>query len=95
MLLLDDILFFPSRSIFWIFREIYNAALEETANEADAITAKLSEIYMMFETGRITEAEFDVQEKELLDRLEEIQERGTLIEDENDENQEQEAIRLE
>ena len=63
MLLIDDILFFPGKSILWIFREIYNAALEETANESDALTAKLSEIYMMLETGRITEAEFDIQGK--------------------------------
>jgi len=32
---------------------------------------------MMLETGKITEAEFDAREKELLDRLDEIQERGT------------------
>jgi hypothetical protein len=36
---------------------------------------------MMLETGRITEDEFDTREKELLDRLDEIQERGSLIED--------------
>ncbi len=80
MLILDDILFFPSRSLCWIFREICNAALEETANEADAITVNLSELYMMLETGKITEAEFDIEESVLLDRLAEIQERGTFIE---------------
>jgi hypothetical protein len=84
MLLVDDILFFPARSLIWVFREIYNAALEETANEADTITAKLSELYMMLETGRITEAEFDTRESELLDRLEEIRKRTTLHEDEDD-----------
>jgi hypothetical protein len=83
MLLVDDILFFPVRSIVWVFREIYNAALEETANEADAITAKLSELYMMLETGRITESEFDIREKELLDRLEEIRKRTNPHEDED------------
>jgi hypothetical protein len=78
MFLLDDILLFPIKSIFWIFREIHNAAQQELATEAESITAELSELYMMLETGRITEDEFDTREKELLDRLDVIQERGTL-----------------
>ena len=69
MLLVDDILLFPIRSIFWIFREIHNAAKQELATEAEDITTELSELYMMLETGNITEAEFDAREKELLDRL--------------------------
>ncbi len=85
MLIIDDLLFFPVRSILWTFREIYNAAQEEQANEAEAITAELSDLYMMLETGKITEAEFDQREKDLLDRLEEIQARGPLSEDEEEE----------
>ena len=84
MLLIDDILFSPMRGIYWIFREIYNAALEETANEADAITVELSELYMMLETGRISEQEFDIREKGLLDRLEAIREPGDLFDGENE-----------
>ena len=76
MFLVDDILFFPVRSIFWIFREIHHAAEAEIANEADTITARLSELYMELETGGITEAEFDAEEKKLLDRLEAIEKRG-------------------
>jgi len=85
MLIIDDLLFFPVRSILWTFREIYNAAQEEQANEAEAITAELSDLYMMLETGKITEAAFDQREKDLLDRLEEIQARGSLSEDEEEE----------
>lgn len=85
MLIIDDLLFFPVRGILWTFREIHNAAQEEQANEADAITAELSELYMSLETGKITEAEFDQREKELLDRLEAIQARGSLSEDEEEE----------
>jgi hypothetical protein len=84
MLLIDDILLSPMRGIYWIFQEIYNAALEETANEADAITVELSELYMMLETGRISEQEFDSREKDLLDRLEAIREPGDLSDDENE-----------
>lgn len=84
MLLLDDILLFPIKGIFWIFRELHKAAQEELATEAETITEELSELYMMLETGRITEDEFDAREKELLDRLDEIQERGTLIEEDRE-----------
>jgi hypothetical protein len=76
MMIIDNILFFPLRSILWTFREIQKAAQQEIANEAEAITAELSELYMMLETGRITEAEFDTREKELLDRLEQIKAPG-------------------
>ena len=76
MFLVDDILLAPARGLFWIFKEIHRAAEEEQANEADAITAKLSELYMMLETGQMTEAEFDAAEKTLLDRLDAIKERA-------------------
>lgn len=88
MLIIDDILLFPVRSILWIFREIHNAAQQEIATEAEAITAELGELYMMLETGKITEAEFDTREKELLDRLDEIQEQGSLIKEEEDREEE-------
>jgi Gas vesicle protein G len=75
MFLIDDILLAPVRGLFWIFKEIRDAAEEEQANEAEAITTKLSELYMMLETGQMTEAEFDAEEKALLDRLDDIKER--------------------
>ncbi len=84
MLIVDDILLFPMRSILWIFRELHNAAQQEMENEAESITAELSDLYMMLETERITEDEFDAREKQLLDRLEMIQERNTRIEDDED-----------
>ena len=75
MFLVDDILLAPARGLLWVFKEIHRAAEEEQANEAEAITTKLSELYMMLETGQMTEAEFDAAEKTLLDRLDAIKER--------------------
>lgn len=72
MLLVDDILCFPVRSILWIFREIHNAAMEELENEPEEIAQQLRRLYMQLETGAISEAEFDAAEKPLLDRLEQI-----------------------
>jgi len=82
VLIIDDILLFPFRSILWIFREVHNAAQQELAGEAELITAELSELYMMLETGKISEQEFATREKELLDRLDKIQESGADIEEE-------------
>jgi cobalamin biosynthesis protein CobT len=75
MLLVDDILFAPVRSILWIFREIRDIAQEELDGEAKSITEQLRTLYMQLETGRITEAEFETGEKLLLDRLDEIESR--------------------
>jgi len=81
MLIIDDILFSPVRGILWIFREMCNAVREEIESEAESITAELSELYMMLETGKITESEFDAREKELLDRLDEVQDHETRVND--------------
>lgn len=81
MFLVDDILLLPARGLLAVFREVHNAAQQEYANEAEAIRTELSELYMMLETGRLTEAEFDQREKELLDRLEEVEARGEAGED--------------
>jgi len=73
MLVIDDILLFPFRGLMFVFHEIQNAAQEDAAGEADLIRTELRELYMMLETGRIAEEEFDTREKELLDRLDETE----------------------
>ncbi|MBM4295964.1 MAG: gas vesicle protein GvpG [Deltaproteobacteria bacterium] len=73
MFFVDDLLLSPIKGIFWVFREIHDAAQQELAGESEAITAALSELYMRLETGQITEVEFDAQEKALLDRLDRLQ----------------------
>lgn len=73
MLLVDDILFSPVRGILWIFREIHNTAMEEARNESESITQQLRSLYMQLETGKLSETEFDEQEKQLVDRLDQIE----------------------
>ena len=80
MLIVDDILLLPARSIMFVFRQIHDAAQQEFENEAQAIQAELRDLYMMLETGRITEEDFDIREDELLDRLEEVQSHETYAE---------------
>jgi hypothetical protein len=75
MFLIDDILLAPARGVLWIFEEIHKAAEEELANESESITAELRNLYLQLETDTITEKEFDMEEKILLDRLDAIEER--------------------
>lgn len=84
MLLIDDILLFPVRSILWIFREVHNAAQQEVASEGELIKTELRELYMMLETGRISEEEFDTREKALLDRLDQLEEEGVGSDEEDE-----------
>jgi len=83
MVLVDDLLTFPIRSLFWIFREIHKAGQEELANEAESVTAELSNLYMRLETGKISEEEFAGEETILLERLDRMQERGRGLQEEH------------
>ena len=69
MLLVDDVLCFPFRSLLMIFREVHNAAVQEMEQEGDRIRLELSQLYHSLETGEIDEAAFDDRERDLLDRL--------------------------
>jgi hypothetical protein len=71
--IVDDALTFPARGLALLFREIHKAALQERDREADAIRAELSRLYLMLETNRLTEREFEKKEQALLDRLERIE----------------------
>lgn len=73
MILIDTVLTAPMRGLFWIVKEIHKAAEQDKEDEANAITQKLVELYERLESGTITEEEFDASEKQLLDRLDELQ----------------------
>jgi hypothetical protein len=88
--LADDIVLFPVKSILSLFREIYNAAVQEIADEADSIRAELGELYQRLESGELDEAAFDTRETELLDRLDVIESRGSEDEDEDEDEDETE-----
>jgi hypothetical protein len=75
MLILDKLLLSPIYATVWAARQVHHAIQQEQAVEPQRITAELSELYMMLETGRLAEAEFTAREKELLDRLDRIEER--------------------
>lgn len=72
MILLDDILLAPARSLGWIFRCVHRAAQEEMADERREIRARLGELYRRLERGEIPQARFEEEERRLLDRLDAI-----------------------
>lgn len=67
-------------SLFWIFQKVNEAAQEEMDRQAEMITNDLRELYQMLEAKKISEAEFDVREKKLLDRLDEVEGEGVSME---------------
>jgi gas vesicle protein GvpG len=74
MLLIDDLLLAPFRGLLWVAEQVHDAVQAERAGETDAITEELRQLYLLFERGQITEAQFDEREQQLLDRLDAIQE---------------------
>ncbi|HXR07542.1 MAG TPA: gas vesicle protein GvpG [Candidatus Acidoferrum sp.] len=75
MIILDKLLFSPVLAAVWAARQVHRAIQQEQAAEPERITADLGELYMMLETGRLSEAQFNAREKELLDRLDLVQAR--------------------
>jgi hypothetical protein len=73
VLILDDILLFPARGVAWVVNQVHQAATHEFESEADAVRNELRELYMMLEAGRISEEQFNAQERPLLERLDRIE----------------------
>jgi regulator of replication initiation timing len=88
--LADDIVLFPVKSLLSLFREIYNAAVQEIAEEAESIRTELGELYQQLEAGTLEEAAFDLREQELLDRLDAIEARADNDEDTDEDEDEDE-----
>ncbi len=76
MIILDKLLFSPVLAAVWAARQVHHAIRQEQAAEPERFTADLGELYMMLETGRLSEAQFNAREKELLDRLDLVEGRA-------------------
>lgn len=70
--LLDDLLLAPLKGIHLLAKKIHEQATEEMLDE-DRVRQELRELYMLLETGQISEQEFEEGERVLVERLEEIQ----------------------
>lgn len=73
MFLVDDILLAPIKFPLYVFKKIHETA-ESEFTDKDKITSQLRELYLLVESGKITEEEFNKMEAGLLDKLEAIEE---------------------
>lgn len=71
MFFLDDILLSPIKLVVW-FGEKINETVQKELSDEGKIKEKLMQLQLKFEMDEISEAEYNRQEKELLDRLEAI-----------------------
>ena len=67
--LLDDILLAPLQGLVFIAEKIHAQAMEELLDE-EGVRQELRELYMLLETGKLAEAEFEKREAALVERLE-------------------------
>jgi hypothetical protein len=76
MFIIDKILLSPIYGTIWVAKQVDNAIKQDVNDAPERITAELRELYMELETGHIAEADFDKQEKVLLDSLDRALERA-------------------
>lgn len=76
MLLIDDLILAPGKFVFWILRQVHEAAEKEMDQEAERLTAELGELHRRLESGAVDEREFDAREHHILDRLDELKARS-------------------
>lgn len=70
--LLDDIFLSPVKLVHFIAKNVYEGAMKEFLDEEGA-RKELRQLYRLFESSKISEAEFEMREKNLVDRLEQIE----------------------
>lgn len=78
MIIIDSILAAPARGLMFILEKIDEAARKESEAEERAIMAELSALHGALENGTISEAEFDLREQKLLDRLDHMNSGGDV-----------------
>ena len=72
MLLIDDLVLASFDGLIWIAQKIDDALEQEQEQEEEDLKARLQELHRRLEAGELGEPEFEVQEAELLDRLDAV-----------------------
>ncbi len=73
MFLLDDILLAPLNGVIWIGKKV-NDIMEKEMSDEGLVKEELMRAQLRFEMDEINEKEYNVLEKELLERLDAIRE---------------------
>ncbi len=75
MFLIDDILLAPIKGIVWIAEKVRDMTSEELEDTPEKLQRELLDLQMSLETEQITEAEYQKKEKDVLERLEALNEK--------------------
>ena len=75
MFIIDDILLSPINGLLYIFKEIEKIAREEKEDTSEKLKRELLEAQMLFETDKISEKEYSEKEKNILERLNALQQK--------------------
>ena len=60
------------KGIYLLGKKLHEMAMEELLDE-DKVREDLKELYVLLESGKISEEEFELREEKLVERLEEIE----------------------
>ncbi len=73
MIVVDSVLLFPMKGLLWLAGKINESVAQDTKDQITEVKNRLSEIYLLVETGQMSEEEFDKQESQLLEKLDELE----------------------
>lgn len=73
MFLADDILLAPFKGLVALSRQIQDAARQDLATQKSDVMSALAQLHEQLESGEIGEEKFNIQESQLLERLDEIE----------------------
>ncbi|MFZ3181403.1 MAG: gas vesicle protein GvpG [Methylocystis silviterrae] len=76
MIIIDSLLAAPLRGLMFVLEKIDEAVQKEIEAEEQAVMADLSALHRALDSGAMTEAEFDMREQKLLDRLDRLHSEG-------------------
>ncbi|MFC1613083.1 gas vesicle protein GvpG [Patescibacteria group bacterium] len=74
MFFIDDLLLLPAKGFIGIVKKVHDMATEELEDTPEKIKRELLDLQMSFEMEEILEEEYTKKEKDILERLEALQE---------------------
>lgn len=71
--LIDDILLAPINGMIWLSKQIRDKVEEQLEDTPEKLQRELLDLQMALEIEEITEAEYEKEEKDILERIEALQ----------------------
>lgn len=71
MFVLDNLLTAPGKAVYFLLKELARKAQEEWLDD-DAVKQELQELYVLMDSGAVSDKEFELREIQLVERLQQI-----------------------